>query len=108
MIGLDPASGSATSKFRHQHWLQAYPDRVSSVRNPGLRCFPVRLVSEVAGGVPSTGTSYPKLGGYFMRLSMVVKSSNGRRYVESRDYIFFGVNTDEREFDPIEWIGRVL
>ena len=39
---------------------------------------------------------------------MVVKSSNGRRYVESRDYIFFGVNTDEREFDPIEWIGRVL
>ena len=68
----------------------------------------MRLVSEVAGGVPSTGTSYPKLGGYFMRLSMVVKSSNGRRYVESRDYIFFGVNTDEREFDPIEWIGRVL
>ena len=21
---------------------------------------------------------------------------------------FFGVKTDEREFDPIEWIGRVL
>ena len=55
------------------------------------------MESEVSGWVPSRSTSYPKLGGCFMRLSMGGKSSRVRLHTVFHTGGFFRVFRAVRE-----------
>ena len=64
------------------------------------------MESEVSGWVPSRSTSYPKLGGCFMRHSMGVKCSRRRLHTETRIYMLKWSNPCECTVRVIEVVEQ--